>query len=191
MSAKQFSIRRALPAVLCTSLLMGTVPAAVVEAQTNPGFSLIWGGQDAQPKKQLGYVLQYGTPKHLRDRWRLSLGKHEFAMSVIRITMPEYFDGKFNEKKVELRQAPKNRIFNLKKGKKIPISSVTVDNKNGFIEVIPETPIPAGKRAQLVFSNVRNPSSGMYHIQCAASSPGDEIPIPRNIGTWVMSIYRS
>lgn len=190
MSAKKFSLRRALPALLCSGLMFGTVPAATVEAQTNPGFSLIWGGRDSQPQKQLGYVLQYGTPKHLRDRWRLSLGKHEFAMSVIRVSTPDYFDGKFNEKRIELRESPKSRIFNLKKGKEIPISSVTVDNDNGFIEIIPETPIPAGKRAEVVLSNVRNPSSGMFFLNCSVISPGD-VPLPRNVGTWVLSIYRS
>ncbi|MEM9137605.1 MAG: DUF2808 domain-containing protein [Cyanobacteria bacterium P01_F01_bin.42] len=190
MSAKKFSIRRALPALLCSGLVMGTVPAAIVEAQTNPGFSLIWGGRDSQPSKQLGYVLQYGTPKHLRDRWRLKLGRNDLAMSVIRVTTPDYFNGKFNEKRVELREAPKSRILNLSKGKKIPISSVTVDNKSGFIEIIPETPIPAGKRAELVLSNVKNPNAGMYWLKCSMVAPGD-VPLPRQCGTWVMSFSRS
>lgn len=190
MSARRFSIRRILPALLCTSVLMGSVPT-VVEAQSNPGFSFIWGGKDAQPNKQLGYVLQYGTPGHLNDRWRLKLGKHDVAMSVIRISMPEYFNGKFNEKRISLREAPKNRIINFKKGKEIPVSAVTVDNDNGFIEVIPETPIPAGKRAELVLGGVKNPrSGGMFFFNCSIISPGD-VPVPRNVGTWVLSIYRS
>lgn len=170
--------------------MMGTMPAAVVEAQTNPGFSLIWGGRDAQPSKQLGYVLQYGTPKHLRDRWRMKLGKQEVAMSVIRVTMPDYFNGKFNEKRVELREAPKSRIFSLKAGKEIPISSVTVNNEGGFIEVIPDTPIPAGKRAELVLSGVKNPSAGMFWLKCSMIAPGD-VPLPRQCGTWVMSFARN
>ena len=190
MSSKKFSIRRTLPAFLCMGFLVGASPT-LVEAQTNPGFSLIWGGQDAQPEKQLGYVLQYGTPGHLSDRWRLKLGRHDVAMSVIRITTPDYFNGKFNEKKIELREAPKSRIFNIKKGKEIPISSVSVDNDTGVIEIIPETPIPAGKRAEVVMSNVRNPKSGgTFFINCSIIAPGD-VPLPRNVGTWVLSIYRS
>ncbi len=190
MSANKFSLKRALPALLCAGTLVGTLPT-ITEAQTNPGFSLIWGGQDAQPKRQLSYVLQYGTPGHLSDRWRLSVGKQEVAMSVIRITTPDYLNGKFNEKRIELRESPKSRILNLKKGKNIPISSVTVDNDSGLVEIIPEVPIPAGKKVEVVLSNVKNPrSGGMFFLNCSIISPGD-VPLPRQVGTWVLSIYRS
>jgi len=190
MSANKFSLKKALPALFFAGVLVGTVPT-ITEAQTNPGFSFVWGGQDSQPKKQLSYVLQYGTPGHLSDRWRLSLGKQDVAMSVIRISTPEYFNGEFNENRIELRESPKSRIFNLKKGKTIPISSVTVDNDNGLVEIIPETPIPAGKRAEVVISNVRNPrSGGMFYINCSIISPG-EVPLPRQVGTWIVSIFRN
>ena len=191
MSANKFSIKRALPILLCSATLVGTIPT-ITEAQTNPGLSFVWGGRDSQPKRQLSYVLQYGTPGHLRDRWRLSLGKQEVAMSEIRISAPDYFTGKFNENNIELRESPKSRIINLRKGKKIPISSVTVDKDSNFIEIIPETPIPAGKRAEVVISNVRNPrSGGMFYLNCSIKSPGDDIPLPRQVGTWIVSIFRN
>lgn len=190
MSAKKFSFKRAFPVLLCAGTLMGMMPT-ITEAQTNPGISFVWGGQDSQPKRQLSYVLEYGTPGHLSDRWRLSLGKQDVAMSVIRISTPDYFNGEFHENKIELRESPKSKFLNLKKGKTIPISSVTVDKDSGLVEIIPETPIPAGKRAEVVISNVKNPKSGgMFYINCSIIAPGD-VPLPRQVGTWIVSIYRN
>ncbi|MCM1982862.1 DUF2808 domain-containing protein [Lyngbya confervoides] len=190
MSPTHTSVRKALSALLFSGLLIGAVPV-ISTAQTNPGFSLIWGGSDRQPQKQLSYVLQYGTPKHLKERWRLSLGRQEVAMSMIRITLPSYFDGKIHAENIELRQAPKSRIFSLKKGKEIEVADVSVDPDNGVIEIIPAAPIPAGLKAEVVIDNVTNPSSGMYFVNCSIMSPGDEVPLPKNVGTWVMSFFRS
>ena len=190
MSAKKFSFKRVLPVLLCSGALVGIAPT-LVEAQSNPGFSFIWGGGDSKPQRQLGYNLQYGTPGHLNDTWALRLNDKERAISSIRITFPDYFNGKFRENKILLRETPKSRIFSFKKGKKIEVSSVSYDADSGIVEIIPAEPIPAGKKIEAVFKNVRNPrSGGMYFINCAVLSPGD-VPLPRQLGTWVLSIFRS
>ena len=190
MSAKKFSFKRVFPVLLCAGALVGTVPR-LAEAQSNPGFSFIWGGKDDQPNRQLGYNLQYGTPGHNNDRWRLKFHSPEVAIAKVRITFPDYFSGKLRENKIQLREATKNRIFSFKRGKEIEVSSISYDRDNGIVEIVPLAPIPAGKKVEAVFSNVRNPrSGGMYFVNCDILSPGD-IPLPRQLGTWVLSIFRS
>lgn len=191
MSAKKFSLKSVAPILLCSGALVGLAPH-IAEAQSNPGFSFIWGGGDSRPNRQLSYNLENGTPGHLNDRWHFNLSDKERAISSIQITFPDYFDGRFRENKIELREAPKNRIFNLRKGKTIAVSSVTYNKDSNRIDIVPAEPIPAGKKVQAVFKNVKNPrSGGMYFVNCAVSSPGDEVPLPRVIGTWVLSIFRS
>ncbi len=190
MFAKKLSIKKALPIVLCSSFLVGIVPA-ISTANTNPGFSFIWGGRDSQPNKQLSYVLSDGTPGNLNTRWRMKLPSQEVAMSAIRISFPDYFNGTFNQNKIELRESPKSRLLSLKEGKPIAVASVTADNETGLIEIIPESPIPAGKKAEVLLKGVRNPrSGGVYFVNCSILSPGD-VPVPKNIGTWVMSFFQS
>ena len=188
MSTPKHPMKRFVSIALCAGSLVAGVPI-ISSAQTNPGLSFIWGDGPSQ-KQQLGYVLQYGTPKHLSDRWRLKIKRQSVAIDRINITYPDYFTGKFREKKIELRQAPKSRIFNLKKGKTIAVDSVTVDRDNGVIEIIPTEVIPADTAIEVVASNVKNPSSGgTYFFNCRISSPGD-VGLMKYIGTWVVSIYR-
>ena len=113
------------------------------------------------------------------------------AIDRINITYPDYFDGKFKAKKIELRHAPKSRLFNLKKGKNIPVDSVTIDPDGGVIEIIPTEVIPADTPIEVVASNVRNPKSGgTYFFNCRISSPGD-VGLMRYVGAWIISIYRN
>lgn len=182
-------MRRFASIALCAGSLVAGVPIISV-AQTNPGLSFVWGDGPSQ-KQQLGYVLAYGTPKHLSDRWRLKIKRQSVAIDRINITYPDYFNGKFKEGKIELRQSPKSRIFNLKKGEAIPLESVTVDPDNGVIEVIPKEVIPADTAIEVVASNVKNPSSGgTYYFNCRISSPGD-VGLMRYVGTWIVSIFRN
>ncbi|ABW28436.1 DUF2808 domain-containing protein [Acaryochloris marina] len=189
MSTLKRSVRRFASIALCAGSLAVGVPL-ISEAQTNPGFSFVWGDGPSQ-KQQLGYVLSYGTPRHLSDRWRLKIKRQSVAIDRINITYPDYFDGKFKAKKIELRHAPKSRLFNLKKGKNIPVDSVTIDPDGGVIEIIPTEVIPADTPIEVVASNVRNPKSGgTYFFNCRISSPGD-VGLMRYVGAWIVSIYRN
>lgn len=188
MSAKKASILRFIPIAIAGALITG-VPAVTV-AQTNPGFSFVWGDGPSR-KQQLGYVLEYGTPGHRHDRHRYKIGRQSVAMDSITLTFPDYFDGKFSAKNVSLRESPKGRIFNFKKGKEIPIATREYDPDNGVLEIVPETPIPAGTKTEVVISNMQNPKSGgTYFVNCRITSPGD-VPLSRYIGTWIVSIFRS
>ncbi|MGF1604402.1 MAG: DUF2808 domain-containing protein [Thermosynechococcaceae cyanobacterium] len=189
MSARKVSLRRFLPVAIASTLITG-VPAVTL-AQTNPGFSFIWGGDGPSQKQQLGYVLEYGTPGHRHDRHRYKLGRQSVAMDSITITFPDYFDGKFSAKNVSLRKAAKSKIFNFKKAEEIPIATVDYDEDSRVLQIVPESPIPAGEKAEVVISNMQNPQSGgTYFINARITSPGD-VPLSRYIGTWVVSIFRN
>jgi Protein of unknown function (DUF2808) len=190
MSFQKPSIRR-LSSSLCVAGLLLTGVPIITSAQTNPGLTFSWGGNGPSGKQQLGYVLEYGTPGHPQDRYRLKMGRQKLAVDGITITYPAYFDGEFNEKSITLQESPKNKFLGFGKVPKIAVTSVKVDKDNRFIEIVPEAPIPAGKSFEIVLSNVQNPrSGGMYYFNASITSPGD-LPLKRYIGTWVLSISRS
>jgi Protein of unknown function (DUF2808) len=190
MSLSRSSLRRISSSLCVASCLLTGVPAVTL-AQTNPGLTFTWGGSGPSGKQQLGYVMEYGTPGHPQDRYRLKLGRQKTAIDSIRISYPEYYDGEFTEKSITLQESPKNKFIGFGRTKKIPLSSVKVDKDTRLIEIVPETPLEAGKSAEVVLSDVQNPrSGGMYYFNCFISVPGD-VPLKRYLGTWVMSIFRS
>jgi hypothetical protein len=191
MSLPRLSIRRCSSSLFVASLLLTGVPMVTL-AQSNPGFTFNWGGDGPSSKQQLGYVLDYGTPGHMSDRYRLKIKAQKVAIDGITITYPEYYDGEFNEKRITLQEASKSKFLGFGKTIKIPISSVKLDKDNRFIEIVPENPIPAGKAFEVVLSDVRNPQSGgMYYFNASISSPGDTVPLRRYLGTWILSLFRN
>jgi hypothetical protein len=87
--------------------------------------------------------------------------------------------GKVDPKKVEITVG----------GKKVEVSEVNWDKDNGRLEIYPKEAVPAKKDVKLVLSNVTNPSGGMYYVNCLIQVPGD-VPIFRELGTWIMSFDR-
>jgi hypothetical protein len=170
------------------------LPAAISQAQSNPGLTFTWG-QGPSGKEQLRYVLDYGTPGMSNDRYRLKLGTQNVAISRINITYPEYFDGTFNDKSIEVRVGAPQRggFMNLRReyGKPVPLAQVVLDPKSRVIDIVPNTAIPAGEQVEIVLSNVRNPPiGGMYYFNARIESPGD-VPLMRYVGTWILGIYRN
>ncbi|MDS3862327.1 DUF2808 domain-containing protein [Thermosynechococcaceae cyanobacterium BACA0444] len=185
---------RIFPLALAVGCLATVAVPVVVYAQSNPGFTFNWG-DGPSGKQQLRYYLEYGTPGFMNDRYWLRLGKQNVAINRINITYPDYFDGHFNAKSIELRTGgtSNNSLFSLRRdpGEVMPLAEATVDQDNRVIDIIPAEPIPAGKDVQVVISNVRNPQvGGMYYFNARIGSPGD-IPLMRYIGTWILSIARN
>ena len=185
MSSRKKSLRRSLPVFVLAGTLLTGVPIVSL-AQTNSGFSFVWGGDGP---RQLNYVLEYGTPRHLNDRYRLKLKRQNVAIDRIIITYPDHFDGKIRAEKIELRRSPKNKIFNLKKGKTLAVNSVKLDKDSRVIEIEPTEYIPAETAVEVVLHNVKNPSVGEYWFNCRISSPTDT-GLTRVVGTWLISIFR-
>ncbi len=146
-------------------------------AQNTPGFQL-WGG--VARENLLNYYLDFGGRPDGWDRYRLRIPgkKLDLGVSQIAISYPDYFDGKFDTKKIEVRV----------KGKSVPLSEVNWDEENHVIQIALQDPIPEGNSIEVVFSNVKNPAfGGMYYFNAQVLSPGD-VPLPRYVGTWVVSI---
>jgi hypothetical protein len=62
------------------------------------------------------------------------------------------------------------------------------DKENHVIQIQLEDAIQAGNSIEIVFSNVKNPPfGGMYYFNAQVLTPGD-VPLPRYVGTWILSI---
>ena len=192
MSSRKPSVRRLLPLLIFTGSLLSGLPVATM-AQTNPGFSLIWGGDGPSRKQQLNYVLEYGTPRHLNDRYRLIVKRQNVAIDGVNIIIPKKYDGKIKADNITLRKSPKGKLFNFNKGETIEVESVSLEKQKGevgTISIVPKDVIPAGTQFEVVINHVRNPSAGTYYFNCRVTSPGD-LPIRRSLGTWIISFFRS
>lgn len=170
------SIGRLVSAVAVTSCLV-TGFSLRSWAQSNPGLTLF--GSVAR-ENQLSYYLDFGGQRDAWDRYRLRIPAKKMQLGVAQfsISYPDYYDGKFDPKKIEVRV----------RGKSVPISEVNWDKENHRIQISLEEPILANNPVELVFSNVKNPPfGGIYYFNCQILTPGDA-PLPRYLGTWVMSI---
>ena len=170
------SIGRLVSAVAVTSCLV-TGFSLRSWAQSNSGLTLFGG---VARENQLSYYLDFGGQRDAWDRYRLRIPakKMELGVAQFSISYPDYYDGKFDPKKIEVRV----------RGKSVPLSEVNWDKENHRIQISLEEPILANNPVELVFSNVKNPPfGGIYYFNCQILTPGDA-PLPRYLGTWIMSI---
>lgn len=176
MLSKKSLMRRLAPAFFVTGAILTGLPAFTL-AQSNPGFTL-WSG--VERKDQLNYYLDFGGQANGWDRYRLRIpaNKLELGVAQIVITYPDYYKGKFDPKNVEVMV---NR-------KSVPLQEVAWDKENRAIQIYLKEPIEAGKNVEVQLSNVKNPpSGGVFYFDCRILTPGD-IPLPRYVGTWLLSI---
>jgi hypothetical protein len=169
-------MRRLLASIAVSGLLLTGLPI-VASAQGLPGFTL-WSG--VKRENQLPYKLDFGGQTNGWERYRLRIPqkKLNLAVSQFSISYPDYFKGKFDTDKIEVRI----------KDEKVPLQEVVWDKENHKVDIYPKEPVPAGSRVELVFSNVRNPSSGgTFYFNCQIQTPGD-VPLLRYLGTWIVSI---
>lgn len=163
---------------LAVSCLVAGLPALTL-AQSNSGFT-IFSGVDRG--NILDYYLDFGGRPDGYDRYRLRIPakKMELGAAQFNISYPDYYDGTFDTDDIEVKV----------KGKSVPISEVTWDKENHLLQIYMQEAVLAGNRVEIVLSNVRNPRfGGTYYFNCQALTPG-EVPLPRNLGTWIVSITR-
>ncbi|MBE9177585.1 DUF2808 domain-containing protein [Oculatella sp. LEGE 06141] len=179
MAIKKPSARRLFSAIALSSCLV-TGLAAVSLAQGLPGLT-IFSGVDRE--YQLGYRLDYEGRTNFRDRYRLRIPADKMDLAVARfaVSYPDTFAGQFDTDRIEIRVG----------GNSVPLDEVNWDEENRLIEIYPQEAIPAGRRVELVFSNVRNPRRpGTHYFNALVQSPGD-VPLLRYIGTWIIQIGRN
>ncbi|MGB7439530.1 MAG: DUF2808 domain-containing protein [Coleofasciculaceae cyanobacterium] len=174
------SIVRLVSSIAITGCFLTGVAASSL-AQSNSGLTIFSG---VRRENILGYHLDFGGRPGNWDRYRLRIPakKMELGVAQFTVTYPDYYDGKFDTDRIEVRT---------KKGKKtenIPVSEVNWDKENQLIQIYLEEPIPARQKVELVFSNVKNPRfGGTFYFEARALTPGD-VPLPRYLGTWIVSI---
>ncbi len=176
MLSKKSSMRRFISTVAVTSCLLTSFSVSSW-AQSNSGLTLFGG---VPRENQLNYHLDFGGRANGWDRYRFKIPakKMELGVAQFAISYPDYYDGKFDKKKIEVRA----------KGKSVPLSEVEWDKENQLVRIFLEEPIQANTPVELVFSNVKNPTfGGMYYFNCQILTPGD-VPLPRYLGTWILSI---
>ncbi|QSJ16243.1 DUF2808 domain-containing protein [Nostoc sp. UHCC 0702] len=169
-------MRRLLSAVAVTSCLLAGFPV-MTWAQSLPGLTLFSG---VKSENQLPFRLDFGGQTNNRDRYilRIPEKKMKLAVAQFAITYPNYYKGRFDPKKVEVRV----------KNKKVALSEVKWDKEGRVLEIFPQEPVPAGNKVELVLSNVQNPAfGGTFYFNCQVLSPGD-VPLLRYLGTWIISV---
>ena len=168
--------RRLLATLAISSSLIGGLPY-FVSAQSNPGLTIFSG---VERKDILNYHLDFGGNAGGWDRYRLRIPGKKLTQGVARffISYPEYYDGKFDVDKIEVRINDDS----------LPLREVVWDKESRIIEIDLEEPIIDSKRVELVFSNVKNPrSGGTYYFQCQILTPG-QVPLRLHLGTWIVGI---
>ncbi|MCA1994678.1 MAG: DUF2808 domain-containing protein [Coleofasciculus sp. S288] len=176
MFSAKSSMRRLFSSLAVTSCVL-TGFSAMSLAQSNPGLTIFSGVRRAD---QLSYHLDFGGRASGWDRYRLRVpgNKMELGAAQFTISYPDYYDGKFDTDAIEVRV----------KGQSLPLSEVEWDKENHLIQIYMEEPVPAGSKVEIVLSNVKNPPfGGTYYFEARMLTPGD-IPLPRYLGTWILSI---
>ena len=133
----------------------------------------------------LEYKLDFnGRPKFYGERMRLRVPKKKLTQGVSKFFVSYLkdpkFDGKFNTKSVDVRVG----------GESIPIKEIYWDKENRVLEIDIEKDLEAGNSVELVFSNLKNPSSGTYYFICDILTSG-QIPLRVYVGTWIVSFSRT
>ncbi|MBE9028988.1 DUF2808 domain-containing protein [filamentous cyanobacterium LEGE 11480] len=183
MQFQKTSRRPIVQTLLKTALLTGCIAFGATALRTpvavaQSGLTIFSGIKSGE---ELSYSLDFGGQPNQTDRYYLKIkkAKMQLAVSKFVITYPDYFDGQFNPKDIEIQV----------NGKSVAINEVNWDKDNYRLEIYPEEAVPAKKDVELVLSDVTNPDGGMYYFNCYTQSPGD-VPILRKLGTWIISISR-
>lgn len=169
-------MRHLLSTLAITGCLLTSIPTITL-AQGLPGLTLFSG---VKRENQLPFRLDFGGQANGTDRYVLKIPakKMKLAVAQFAISYPNYFDGTFDPKEVEVKV----------KGKSVPLSEVKWNKEARLIEIFPQEPVPAGNNVELELSNVENPAfGGMFYFRCRILSPGD-VPLLRYLGTWIIGI---
>ena len=150
----------------------------IANAQGTPGL-VIFGDREVDI---LNYYLDFGGTADGRDRYRLRIPKKKLENGATQfvISYPDYFDGKFDPDKIEVR-------LDGDKKRSLPLKNVVWDEENHFVQINLAEPLREPKKVELVFSNVRNPNVGTYYFY-ARVVPAVNAPVPETVGAWVLSI---
>jgi len=168
------------PFLAALTLAACTVGGINTIAQAQGGSGLvIFGNKDVDI---LSYYLDFGGIADNRDRYRLRIPKKKLVNGATQfvVSYPDYFDGKFNTDKIEVR-------VDGKKDKSLPLKNVVWDEENLFVQIDLAEPLLDAKKVEIVMSGTKNPDVGTYYFY-AQIVPAVKAPVPERVGAWVISI---
>lgn len=172
------SYKRLLVALaLATCTIGGTY--TVASAQSGNSGLVLFGKDDVDV---LNYYLDFGGQAKARDRYRLRIPAKKLQAGAIKffISYPDYFDGKFDTDKIEVRLGGD-------KEKSLPLRNVVWDEESRTVQIELEEPLKKGRKVEIVCSNMRNPGVGTYYF-FAQVLPATDLPVREQLGAWVLSI---
>ena len=168
--------QKLLPILALTGCLVAVAPVAT-RADSLPGFTLFSG---VDPSNQLSYRLDSGN-RNTTDTYRLKIPGskiNRLGAAQIQISYPDYYNGKFDDKAVEVFVGDKS----------IPVEAVQWNRENQTIQIDLAKRIKTKGDIEVVLNNVQNPDGGgMYYFTCQIKSSA-EFPVARYAGTWILSI---
>jgi hypothetical protein len=169
--------RKLLPILAVASCYGMTIAPTIARADSLPGFTL-FSGIDAADR--LSYRLDSGN-RSTTDRYRLTIpgGKiNRLGAAQIQISYPDYYQGKFDDKAVEVTVDDKA----------ISVESAKWDKENRTITIDLAQQLKTKKDINVTLGNVQNPDrTGMFNFNCQVKSSA-EFPLARYVGTWTLSI---
>jgi len=172
------SIAGAAAAILTAVTATTVIPPRSVQA-AGPGLTLFG-------EQSLNFNLDSGA-RDTFDRYRLRVPVQETAIAQIVVDYnPDRWDGKLDPENIELRYRKRKQQG---RDRNIPVKEINWDPEGGIISVLPEEPVAAGERVEVVLHNVYNPrNGGFFKFKCKIAIPGDRTQLFRYLGNWVIDI---
>jgi hypothetical protein len=163
--------------LLVGGLLILTPGLEAFAQNRNSGITIFSG---VERENILDYRLDFGGELNRWDRYRLRIPSKKLpsGASKFYITYPDYYKGKFDTDRMEVRID----------GEPQPLSEVVWDKENHLVELDLEKPIEPNTKVEIVFSNVRNPRfPGTFYFNAQIDVPTD-LAIRRYVGTWIIDL---
>ncbi len=158
------------------------------ESSASPGFfEYQW---DPEPGyKQLKYY-QSSSDRNDRATYYFFLRGKERKKDIIKLTLavPDYFDAKIKTKKLSLCKVKIGGYTERTRCLESVPSQIEINDKQTFIEISPDKPIPFNKDNYAVVMKIFNPRKrGMFQFRALSQQAGD-IPISTYLGTWNIDV---
>ena len=176
MTLSLTSIRRFFSAVMATGCVIAS--GAVIPATAITLFSNI------PEENRFRAVLQNDGILNETDRYKLYVPADKLTTATARfvVSYPEDYEGEFDEDDIELRV----------RNKALPMRSVTWNEEDLTVELVPAEPVAAQTRSvSIVFSHVQNPHrTGTHYFNAYVQAPTETELGPQYIGTWILQFAR-
>ena len=172
-----------------SAFLLGTGTSIFApQSLASPGFfEYQW---DAEPGyKRLKYY-QSSSERHERSTYYFFIrGKErKEAITKLIIAVPDYFEAKIKTKRLSLCKVKVGGYTARTRCLENIPSSITINEKQTAIEILPENPIPKNKDNYAVVMKIFNPRNrGMFQLR-AISLKGSDMPISTYLGTWNIDV---